>query len=576
MRGNARGARTVRAIRSLTIRQIVAFPVMAMGIAAVLGPEVVSHHVHTPGATHPHHAFPTAFRVLDLLMGLALLVLTPKLLRGIWAAVPLTVGALAAISVLHLMTPLGFGAAAVALLLAVVLAFGKRAFPLGSRNRPPGALVFAASGAWVLAYFAAVAAPGVSANSGDVRHALHHAIGHVLHVPLGAPHLSGVWILFVELLIACAATTSLIALRSLLRPATDPSGHTDREHQSARTMVERHGEDSLASFILRPDKSFYFHKDGVLAYRVIGETAVISGDPVAPGDQLGAVIASFRELARRQGWELAVWGASPRHLDAYRELGLHALVAGEEAFVDPGRFSLEGRAVRKLRQSVHRVQRRGWEISALEGRELDDATWSEVDELERAWRGAKQRLLGFAMGMGPYEAEPRPDDLFVLGRSPEGELRAAMRFVAHRGKLSLDTMHRLEETPNGLNEALVCRALEVARDRGTPEVSLNYAGLGHLAREGASEGRKPRRINRLVLRLLGSRFQLDRLVRFNDKFFPEWRRRYLVYESRAGLPRAILRVLQAEGYIPQRRPVRLRAPVLGRLRPGTVRAHATR
>jgi lysyl-tRNA synthetase class 2 len=151
-----------------------------------------------------------------------------------------------------------------------------------------------------------------------------------------------------------------------------------------------------------------------------------------------------------------------------------------------------------------------------------------------------------------------------------------MRFVAHCGKLSLDTMHRLEETPNGLNEALVCRALEVARERGTPEVSLNYAGLGHLAREGATEGKRPPRINRLVLRLLGSRFQLDRLVRFNDKFFPEWRRRYLVYESRAGLPRAILRVLQAEGYIPQRRPLRRRVPALGRPRPGTVRAHATR
>ncbi len=452
----------MRTFRSLTIRQVVASGVAAAGIATVLGPEVGVDPARRRLLAHLHpEAFPSAFRVVDLLMGLALLVLAPKLLRGIRAAVPLTVGALAAISLLHLMTPIGFAAAGVALLLALVLAFGRHAFPLGSQNRPRRALVFAASGAWVLAYFAAVAAPGVSAHSRDIRHALHH----VLRVSLVAPHLSATWIALVEVLIGCAAAISLLTLRSLLRPAADASGHTDHEHRNARAVLERHGEDSLASFILRPDKSFYFHEDGVLAYRVVGETAVVSGDPVAPADQLESVLSSFRELARARGWQLVVWGASRRHLGAYRTLGLHALVSGEEAFVHPGRFTLEGRAVRKLRQSVHRMRRRGWEILALEGRELDDAAWSELQMLESAWRHRRQRLIGFAMGMGPYESEVNPDDLYVLGRSPEGELLAGMRFVAHRGKLSLDTMHRLEGTPNGLNEALVCRALEVARAR---------------------------------------------------------------------------------------------------------------
>ena len=40
-------------------------------------------------------------------------------------------------------------------------------------------------------------------------------------------------------------------------------------------------------------------------------------------------------------------------------------------------------------------------------------------------------------------------------------------------------------------------------------------------------------------------------MRFNEKFSPEWRPRYLVYESRAALPRTVLRVLQAEGYLPE-------------------------
>ena len=70
------------------------------------------------------------------------------------------------------------------------------------------------------------------------------------------------------------------------------------------------------------------------------------------------------------------------------------------------------------------------------------------------------------MAMGEFESGVRPRDLYLLARSPEGELRAVMRFIAHRGKLSLDTMRRVGETPNGLNEALVCRALELPGSAG--------------------------------------------------------------------------------------------------------------
>ncbi len=153
------------------------------------------------------------------------------------------------------------------------------------------------------------------------------------------------------------------------------------------------------------------------------------------------------------------------------------------------------------------------------------------------------------MGMGCFEGIVRPGDLYLLARAPDGRLSATMRFIAHRGKLSLDTMRRVGETPNGLNEALVCRALEVARARGIEEVSLNYAGLAHLVRGPAPGGLLKRHASRVLMAVLSRHFQMERLVRFNEKFSPDWRARYLVYESRSALPRAIVRTLQAEGYI---------------------------
>jgi lysyl-tRNA synthetase class 2 len=336
------------------------------------------------------------------------------------------------------------------------------------------------------------------------------------------------------------------------RPAAAPGVELTAaisELAAARAIVQRHGEDSISPFILRTDKAFHFAAGGVLAYRLIGATAVISGDPVAPDGRASEVLASFLDAARGQGWRAVLYGASGRHLDGYQRLGLRALCVGEEAIVAPDRFTLEGRAVRKLRQSEHRVQRRGWELTAVEGRAIGGELEAEIEALETAWRDGRGRLIGFAMAMGACEPRIRPDDVYLLARSPEGELRATMRFIGHCGKLSLDTMRRVGESPNGLNEALVCRALELARERAIAEVSLNYAGLAHLVRNEPTGNAARRGATRLAVSLLGRRFQMERLVRFNEKFSPDWRPRYLVYESRLGLPASVYRVLQAEGYI---------------------------
>lgn len=346
-----------------------------------------------------------------------------------------------------------------------------------------------------------------------------------------------------------AGSTLLAATaeRRRWRVATvDASGLS--ELARARAIVGAYGEDSLSPFVLRPDKRFEFAGGGVLAYRMLGRTAVVSGDPVGPAKAVTVTLAQLQTKVHRDGGRVVLYGCSARHLAAYRGLGLRAICAGEEAVVDPASFGLQGRAVRKLRQSVNRMHRRGWELQACEGRHIGPELEAEIDAVERRWRRECGQILGFAMAMGEFDPGIVGSDLYLLARSPAGELAGVMRFISHRGKLSLDTMRRVGETPNGLNEALVCRALEVARDQGVTEVSLNYAGLAHLIRRPA-DSRLGEALRRPALRLLGGHFQMQRLVDFNEKFSPEWRPRYLVYESRAALPGSIVRVLKAEGYL---------------------------
>jgi lysyl-tRNA synthetase class 2 len=552
--------------RFLNVRQSAALAVAVLAIEAVLSGIALPDSRHqTLLARLEPSGLPSEVHVLSVLVGLALLATAPRLWRGTRTAVSLAILGLTVLATLNLAKG-QLGEAAVELSLAGLLTGGRRSFPLGCRSRPRLAVVAAAVGAWGLAYCALRLAPLVHGRAHGLVHALHRSITHALRLTAAAPQVSADWSSVIDVLIGCAALTSVLTVRSLLRPAAADNHHVEHEYRAARAIVDAHGEDSLSPFILRPDKALQFAGGGVLSYRVIRGTAVVSSDPVGPPGAAPRVMASLLEVAHRHGWQVAVWGASDRHLDAYRHLGLRSVCVGEEAFVDPRRFTLEGRAVRKLRQSVNRVQRRGWEILVREGRAVDAALEAEIDELEHEWRRSQRRLHGFAMGMGVYDAHLRPDDLYVLARSPTGELGAAMHFVSHCGKLSLDTMRRVGSTPNGLNEALVCRALVLARRRGVTQVSLNYAGLAHLVRSAPPDERLRRWGGQLLLAALGRHFQMERLVRFNEKFSPEWRPRYLVYESRGALPRSVVRVLQAEGYLPERGRLRLprrRAAVAG-------------
>jgi lysyl-tRNA synthetase, class II len=500
------------------------------------------HHA-TARAAVPH--LPAGAHVLVLVLGVTLLALTPRLWRGTRTAVTLTIIGLLGLSALSA----GHGHIADATVqagVALMLGLGRRAFRLGCSNRPSPAITGAAAIAWTLALAAVLLATLSHGAAG-------HVIARVLHHPAQAAgataHWSGGWNALVEVLIGGAVAISVLALRSLVSPAAAANRHPEHEYRAARAIIDAYGADSLSPFVLRPDKALMFAAGGVLSYRVIGGTAVVSADPVAPPGAAADVLAGFQDQARRRGWGVAVWAAGERHLDAYRTLGFRTVCVGEEAFVDPRAFSLDGRPVRKLRQSVHRVQRRGWEITVHEGRRIGVGLEAEIEALASRWRDAHPRVQGFAMGMGEFGGELRADDLYLLARSPTGELGAVMRFVTCGANLSLDTMQRVGETPNGLNEALVTRALQAARERGVAEVSLNYAGLAHLVRHEPSS-RAARTLTRLALAPLHRRFQMDRLVRFNNKFSPQWRPRYLVFESRAALPRAIVRVLQAEGYLP--------------------------
>jgi lysyl-tRNA synthetase class 2 len=346
------------------------------------------------------------------------------------------------------------------------------------------------------------------------------------------------------------AGTLIAAAYVVFRPLTAPRALPGpAARNAAAELVRAHGTDTLSYFKLRADKQYFFSSDrcAFVGYRIENGVLLMSGDPVGPLDAFPALLEQLRAFADTLGLKLGAIGASQRLCPLYEELGLHTIYLGDEALIELDEFSLEGRAIRKVRQSVSRLSKAGYSAELLEVRALDHDAVAEIElVLERGREGAPER--GFSMAMDSLLGDHDQDTLVVLARDEQGAIRGVLHFVPCYGRsaMSLSFMRRDPGTPNGLTEFLVVKATELLRERGLHEMSLNFAAF---ARWMHSPTKRSERVLGKLIALGNPFFQIESLYRFNAKFFPRWEPRYLVYEGALGLPRASLAAMWAEGQL---------------------------
>jgi lysyl-tRNA synthetase class 2 len=225
------------------------------------------------------------------------------------------------------------------------------------------------------------------------------------------------------------------------------------------------------------------------------------------------------------------------------------LEIGDEAVVEVEDFTLEGRAMRGVRQAVARVERAGFTASVRRVGAMTGEEREQVRVAAASWRGA-QTERGFSMALGRF-GEPGDEECVLVTAEQDGRLRALLHFVPWGGDgLSLDLMRRDREAENGLNEFLIVSALKEAPRLGVRRLSLNFAVFRQALESGERLGAGPvLRAWRGVLVFASRWFQIESLYRFNAKFRPVWEPRYVCFPSSRDLPRVALAALEAEAFL---------------------------
>jgi lysyl-tRNA synthetase class 2 len=335
------------------------------------------------------------------------------------------------------------------------------------------------------------------------------------------------------------------------RRAVDPL--TEDDERGLRALLDRYGDrDSLGYFALRREKSVVWSptRKAAVAYRVVGGVSLASGDPIGDPEAWPGAIEPWLAEAREHGWAPAVMGASEEAGTIYARHGLDALELGDEALVETAEFTIEGRAMRTVRQAYNRVKRAGYEVRIRRHADIPDDEMTYLLQRADDWRdGATER--GFSMALGRLGD---PDDgqcVMLECTDANGDLRAVLSFVPWGPNgLSLDLMRRDRDSENGLMEFMVIELLRRAQEIGITQVSLNFAMFRSVFERGARLGAGPvLRLWRSLLSFFSRWWQIESLYRANAKYRPIWEPRFLLFEKSSDLLRIGLASARAEGFL---------------------------
>lgn len=475
---------------------------------------------------------PQAASATLVFASIALILLSRGLRRGHRLAWLSTLVILVVSAALHLAKGGDVEEAALATVMAIWLATRSSSFPV----RPDAATVrraalVSASGAGIalLGSELLVLAFGAHRRRGASVPALVERLAGNATIPL-----PGDTPFVTPALAATGVGLAVAALVLILGPRRPPT-ISQRQHLAdrarARAIVERHGGDTLAYFALRDDKQWFFTGSSVVAYGVRNGVCLVSPDPIGPVDEWVNTWSEFAAFADRHGWAVAVLAAGPGWMPVYEAAGMQSIYMGDEAIVDCQAFTLDGGTMKGLRGSYNRVEKAGYTSLFLRSGDVDPAMEQALrDMMADTRQGEAER--GFSMTLSRVFDPDDSDLLLSVAVSPEGRPTAFCQWVpaADIAGWSLDLARRSHAPqPNGVADFLIVETILHLKETHQVGLGLNFAVMREIV-AGEREGGFFT-LERKILHKFSETMQIESLWRYNEKFRPYWRPRYVALDA---------------------------------------------
>ena len=286
------------------------------------------------------------------------------------------------------------------------------------------------------------------------------------------------------------------------------------------SLLRQHGNFSQAySAVYQPALDYFGDHRGFLAYKMVGRTAMVLADPIAPAERFADLITEFlNEFS-----DAVFCQSSHPTAEILAAKGFMVNEMGLETKLDLTDYTFDGYAKQHLRRANNRVVKLKCTIKESSFAEVDPAQIKLVSDKWRENRTLNTHTLSFLVRPIVLDDEPDVRKFFLFDEA--GRLVAFEFFdPVYEGGRVIGYMdqfrRRLPEADPKVNYAISYRAIETFRNEGRQWM---FIGLSPFAAIGDPEFRCNRFVrrsfkniynsplfNRLVYPLQGHAFHKSR------------------------------------------------------------------
>jgi lysylphosphatidylglycerol synthetase-like protein (DUF2156 family) len=240
-------------------------------------------------------------------------------------------------------------------------------------------------------------------------------------------------------------------------------------------LLQQHGRFPIAySVAFQPDLLHFGDERGFLSYKMVGKTAFVLADPVAPPHQHGALIDAF--LARHD--DVSFWQVSHATAALLNERGFFVNAFGSEAVVDLQNFSFKGPARRSFRTAVNRFEASGHSVREISLAGGEGEALKSVSDRWRRSKATKTRELRFLVRPVVLDEEPGVRKFVLFNREGEAEGFAFFDPVHEAGQVVgylAATRRWLPGTDPLAGYLLMRKAIETFQSEGVRDLHLGLS-----------------------------------------------------------------------------------------------------
>lgn len=327
----------------------------------------------------------------------------------------------------------------------------------------------------------------------------------------------------------------LFLLYTLVRPYLGFLDSDPDELHEAKDFLKTAGSGSLDYFKTYSDKTIFWSekKTAFLAYKIAGLYAVVLDVPVAKTDaEKAQCILEFDKFCQQSGLKSVYYRVNEGDLGLFKKK--KKLFLGQEAVVDISDFSLDGGHKKAFRNSIKKIKEAGFSIRTYEP-PIENHVVAELKRVSDDWlneMGDRKEMV-FAQGLFD-EAEIKNQTIISL-EDIHGRIVAFLNIIPDfsPSEGTYDLIRKTTDAPSGAVDYVLISLFLYLKERG-----YKYVNLGMAPMSGMTE---PKEFSERSIKYAYERIKAfshyKGLRDYKEKFEPEWKNQYLLYENEYDLIR---------------------------------------